>query len=559
MFSKILKNNFKFILILSFINFLYAGEFSFGDNQTYSLKSLTKQKLKLVKVGSKSHRLELEHSKLESNELFLDFENKFANDLKDNTGNYKIFKSAYTVIEGESFQGKRYASFTNKDSQIQISTDNGRLLSKTIISNPFYFSFHIMPGELEQNSNIFHKTYITNGKKYGIDCSIVSNYLEVIFHNFFYFNSKLTYTYKLKSQNPLPSKKWTNIFISLEPITGLVRLYENGKETDRFFAFNSKEDRTPLLVGFHPNDTNPLIIGKSFYGKLDNFMIGYGTFEDIQVLTIPYQEVKYLEEYKFPSHTKGIGISKVLKTPYSFSIPHRLSYVANVPDGTSLEILYRFSELPFEETDSKPIWKHYDPKTFIEEKNTYFQFFQWKVIMKSNYSGNLTPSLSNLTLQYTESKPPSQPFGLKVSSYDHENLKLCLTWNSNHERDVINGGGYLIHYGVSPERMVSTLEVDSNLNKITGLNQNENLTEKYNSLTYCIDNSIIQLNSERRKEKNLLFFRNGITYYFKITAYNNKYPWNQILDKNYLVGLDQKSIPSEAIHFTFRSKANESN
>lgn len=559
MFQRSLRRCFKILFAFAFLNFIYAGEFSFGDGQTYSLNSLIKQKLKVSKTGSKSHQLELVRSQFSSNEFFLDFENKVSSDLKDKTGNYIVSRAAYTVVEGESFQGKRYASFTNKDSQILISTDNARLLSKKIISDSFYFSFHIMPGELEQNSNIFHKTYITNGKKYGIDCSIVSNYLEVTFHNFFYFNSKLTYTYKLKSQNPLPSKKWTHIFISLEPINGLVKLYENGKETDRFLALNNKEDKTPLLVGFHPNDTNPLIIGKSFYGSLDNFMIGYGSFEDVQQLTIPYPEVKYIEEYKFPAHSKGTAISKVLKTPYSFSIPYQLSYTANIPEGTSLEILYRFSELPFEETDTEPSWKHYDPKTFVDEKNTYFQFFQWKVIMKSNYSGSLTPTLSNFTLKYKESKPPSKPFGLKVSHYDHDNLKVCLSWNSNHEIDVINGGGYLIHYGVSPERMVSTLEVDSNLNKITGLNQNESLSEKYNSLNFCIDNSVIEINAERRREKNLLFLRNGITYYFKVTAYNNKYPWNKVLDKNDLVGFDQKSIPSDVVHFTFRSKANESN
>ncbi|MCX7999008.1 MAG: hypothetical protein N3A69_08680, partial [Leptospiraceae bacterium] len=251
--------------------------------------------------------------------------------------------------------------------------------------------------------------------------------------------------------------------------------------------------------------------------------------------------------------------SKVLKTRYSHSLPYSLDFKANIPEGTSLEVLYRFSDLPFEERDSEPEWRHYDSKNFIDERKNYFQFFQWKVIMKSDYSGNLTPTLSQFSLRYKESLPPSKPFGLRVSSYDHESLKICLSWNSNHEIDVTNGGGYLIHYGVSPERMVSTLEIDGKLNKITGLTEGEKLDSKYNSLSQCIDNQLIQLNAERKTDKNLLFFRNGITYYFRVSAYNNKYPWSSIQEKVYPVGFDQKSPVSEPVHFTFRSKANETN
>jgi len=543
--------------LFSFYVYLFSQEISFGEGGKYPLSTLIKHKTSVTKVGSHSYRLELVRSKIDASELFLDFENLKSSELKDKKNNYPILYSLYTVTEGESHQGKRYASFTTRDSQIQIATNNSRLLSQKIISEPFYFSFHIMPGELEQNSNIFYKTYITGSKKYGIECNIIRNSLEVTFHNFFYYNSKDTRTYKLRSPNSIRSKEWTHIFISVEPITGYVRLYENGVETAQFQALYSEIDKTPLIVGFHPNDTNPLIIGRAFYGKLDNFMIGKGLFEEVQNLSLPYNSVFYNPNIKFASHARGYAISRVLSTRYSHSIPSSIHYKMDLPEGTLGEVLYRFSDKPFEENSNEISWQSYDPKLFLEQtKNLYFQYFQWKVILRADYSGKFTPSLSSFSLKYKESKPPAKPFGLRVTSYDHNTLKVCLSWNSNHERDVINGGGYFIHYGVSPNEMIATLEVDESLSKIQGIKHSEDIKQKYNSLEQCVTNELIQINAERKKEKNLLFLRHGLTYYFKISAYNDKYPWG-VYDENFLVGYDQKSELSTPVSFTFKTQPSE--
>ena len=74
------------------------------------------------------------------------------------------------------------------------------------------------------------------------------------------------------------------------------------------------------------------------------------------------------------------------------------------------------------------------------------------------------------------------------------------------------------------------------------------LTTNYKSLKQCIDNDLISLNALNRKDKNLLVFKPGITYYFKISACNSSY--------NELNGLDQKSMPSSPISFTFKNELN---
>ncbi|MBL0265951.1 MAG: hypothetical protein IPQ05_19335 [Leptospiraceae bacterium] len=83
---------------------------------------------------------------------------------------------------------------------------------------------------------------------------------------------------------------------------------------------------------------------------------------------------------------------------------------------------------------------------------------------------------------------------------------------------------------------------------ITGLEEGQELTKSYKSLKQCVDNDLITLNALNRKDKNLLHFKPGLTYYFKLTACNKNY--------NEKTGLDQKSVPSNTVLFTFKNDTN---
>jgi hypothetical protein len=565
-FPKPNSNPKKYLSILLFLFPLLGimgGEISYGADSTYSLYDLKRSKLSVSKVGAKEERLELSKAKFKSTELLLDFENKKSSDLRDKNNNYDVRESVYTPIEGESPFGKRYASFTTKESQLRIYSGAGKILNESVISVPMYISFYIMPGDLEQSSNVFSKSYLTGGKKYGIECKIINNKIEVAFHNFFSYSESETKSYYLQSPDKITSKVWSHIMITLEPTEGTARLYENAKLKTSFKALRSPTDTTPLLSGFHVNDTNPLVIGKDFYGKLDNFMIGKGSIPDIAKMNIPYHDVLFDEDVKVANQSRGSAISRVLRTKYSYSQPIKIEYKSYQPPGTHLEIHYRYSDEPFEEEGSYPEWNSYDPDTFQKkEKDSYFNYFQWKVVMRSNHSGETSPALTSFNLIYKDSIPPNPPYGLKVTSVDHDNKKVCFQWNSNHESDVIDGGGYIIHYGVSPDRMASTIQTGEGGRIITGISETEESSEtqklkvkkNYRKLGFCFNNELIRFNAESTKDKNLLYFKAGITYYFKLTAFNNKFPF---MKDQKSVGQDQKSLPSSPVMVTFRLETNE--
>ena len=532
---------------------IQSSEFKFGSDSDHKFQGLKKNKVIVVKTGVNDFRLELAKNKHKSAELFLDFENKNSSDLKDLNGNYEINDSLYSVSEGKTMYGKRYASFTTRESQIRIRSNPTRLLSKTVISEPFYFSFFIMPGEVEQSSTIFSKTYITGAKKYGIECKVANSRTEFVFHNLFSYRKGETRSFTLSSSDRLKSKVWTHITITYDPQSGEGKLFEDGVEKSEFHAVLSSAEPTALLAGFHPNDTSYLVIGKGFYGKLDNFLIGRGELPDVSKMTQPYDKVDYNENIQFVNHTKGYAVSKVMKTENSKAVPLELVYKTNVPEGTHLEILYRFSEEPFSEEDKEPVWTHYDPETFkAGAEASPFQFFQWKAILRSDYSGKKTPSLTSLTLKYRKTVPPSQTFGLKLAKTDNSEMRVCFTWNSNHEENVKNGGGYLLHYGVSPEKMAGTIALDKFGSKINGLENGQTLQDKYTALSFCLDNDTILYNAERHKDRNMLLLKRGITYYVKISAYNSSFPIHSVFNGS-KIGADQKSRLSSPVTFTFKS------
>ncbi|MBL0265950.1 MAG: hypothetical protein IPQ05_19330 [Leptospiraceae bacterium] len=176
-------------------------------------------------------------------------------------------------------------------------------------------------------------------------------------------------------------------------------------------------------------------------------------------MTEPYRAVAYDDTIKFANQFKGIAFSPVLQTKNSFSKLLSIDPDATKPAGTQLEVHFRISNSFFTEDDSEIEWM--DAADIKKAMEKDFKYLQWKLILRSDYSGKFTPSLNTIRFRYVESLPPNAPAGLKVVENENNPLGVCLKWTSNHEDNVRNGGRYLIHYGVSPERMVGTLTVRS--------------------------------------------------------------------------------------------------
>ncbi|EMG11900.1 concanavalin A-like lectin/glucanases family protein [Leptospira interrogans serovar Grippotyphosa str. LT2186] len=465
------------------LTILFFYPFSlFTETKTFPLDDLQKNGLELSGNNSENKVLKLQtKNRSFGSELYLDFESGNPSDLKDASGNYKILMSSYLPDSENVFHSKRSARFSGKRTGIKIAHSYSGLLTSKDLTKEFYISFSFLPGTVEKDATLISKLYETSGNSYGWDLKIADDRLKAGFYSFFETEEKRFLSLYLTSNTTLKKNQWNRVLLYFNPNDREIVLYLNGKESARA-AVPASQNLT--RIGFHADDTTSFRIASSYYGWMENFSVFPGkpnpSSEDTSFPGQNFDSETHTSESKF-----GIGISPVYKSKYSSSFLEEVQLKAVVPTSSALELYLRVSPVPFTPNSESPAWigvdlrklenskidslepdiyripLKYSLKKFLgitEDKTDLlpFRYYQWRVKFKSDPSGNKTPELKNISLTFRETNPPVRPLGLKVAEngVDDSGPSICLNWKSNPEKDVINGGGYFIHYGIHPDRMV---------------------------------------------------------------------------------------------------------
>ncbi|EQA35068.1 hypothetical protein LEP1GSC047_1176 [Leptospira inadai serovar Lyme str. 10] len=623
---KITRSYSKFSLLSLF--FLFGFTVLQSETNSFSLSSFLLKDLRLQKSESGNNFIELSpRDRKQGAELFFDFEEEEASDLQDKTGGYRVLSSSYLVDPTRAHTGKRSARFAGKRSGIKISGRTKGMLTSHELKEEFYISLFLLPGTLDKEAVLLTRSLYTRGKKFGWDLKIKDEIPILELSNFFQKEDKSFTSLKLVGRQRISRSKWNHLVVHFRPVQREVILYINGKEAERI-GVPLKESIT--RIGFHPEDTTPFVIGENFYGWLDDFLVAKGS-PDLDALSTPYEGQMY-DNSSFTAETKfGTAISPIYKTRYTNSTPETLILKAKVPKSSVLEFYFRSSPQIFARSADSPSWKTIDLRKLEEYKEedlsregmeeetahprffTYripldkiwngkipsFKYYQTKAKFKADADGKISPELEGIIFTYKETLPPVKPMGLKVAYSDDDypeanGPRVCLSWIPNPEREVRGkSGGYVIHYGVGPNRMVGIIKgthkdlaqgkapvlsikgrekhpVSEYLDPIIGDDsscpkQTENGSQR---LCQCIDNRLISLNAESPDEnqeeakptgkskkkkasrdpydKKLLFLQKGLTFYFKVGAYNSFY--------DPVTGFDQISPLSEAVEVYFLSE-----
>ena len=527
----------KLLFISLFSAAAYAAEFNLKPSADFFLDGISIQKDKYGNIF-----FSLREKIFSDTELFLDFENSDSDDLREHSGNYRIARSSYTPADQNSPDGKYHASFAGKTSSIIIPAYQSQLLGSSIFKSDFFVSFYIYTN---RDGVIMKKIYYSRGNKYGMVIERKNGFIQVRLINMV-SESGQTRSFTITGNKKLPENKWELVTFYLDPGGKLVLYHGESMTAYREIRYNNA-----FSIGYHPNDTTPMKIGGEYYGFLDRILVKRGR-PDLSELTRSYNTVS---TGILPSQDYGVIKSEVHRTEFSNSIPRSFRIRETVPTGSSIEHYVRFSNSAFSMHSEEIPWINHNA---FEKKSAKirFKYFQWMAKIKPDPEGLESPRLSEATLSYQLHKPPARPSGIKILSASEESLSICLGWISNHEKDVQqcrtdsnnvrHCGGYMIHYGFTRDKMAGILAIDKNGNNITGLEQDKKLTDSYRSLNLCIDNGLITKNAELHQNQDIPVFRKGLTYYFKITAYNNRY--------NTIDSKDQKSIPSKTVFHTFRSR-----
>ncbi|XDD50029.1 glucanase [Leptospira sp. WS92.C1] len=565
----------------------------FSETKILPLGDLQKNGLELS-GEDQSLKIKIKERNSGSN-LYLNFDSGDPSSLRDLSGNYKVLSSAYLPDSENVFHAKRSARFSGKRTGIRIAHSNTGVLTSKDLTEEFFIGFTILPGTVEKDATLVSKLYETSGNTFGWDLKIADDKLKAGFYSFFETEEKRYLSLQLTSNTTLKKNQWNRILLYFNPAEREIVLYLNGKEAARA---SIPANKNLTRIGFHPEDTTSFRIASSYYGWMENFGVFKGK-PDPSAEDVPYPKQEFDPETHTSDSKFGIGVSPVYKSKYSSSFLEEIQLKASVPQSSAMELYLRVSPTPFHIASEFPAWigvdirklesykiDSLDPNIYrVPLKNSVkkflglnenkedllpFRYYQWRIKLKPDPAGNHSPELKNISLTFRETNPPVRPLGLKVveNSVDDEGSAVCLNWKSNPERDVIHGGGYFIHYGIHPDRMVGIIRgtfsetaiapdkknrpkhpASDYLDPITGLPAGKtanNIQEYYNKLSACVDNRIISLNSEILLEKNQLFFKKGTTYFFRISAYNKFY--------HSQTGKDQISSLSDPVEVYFLSE-----
>ncbi|TGK87826.1 concanavalin A-like lectin/glucanase [Leptospira noumeaensis] len=492
-------------------------------------------------------------------ELFFDFEGEVSEPQITEAGfpfkskSITVVSSSYLTDDQTYFFGKRSAYFSGRRNQIHLSVSGNSLFGTH--PDPFTISIPVRLGEQGAGSVILDRTVYVKGKKYGISLELNESKPTLQVNNLLQKSDGRTASFILESPVKLKRKTWEVISLYFDTLNHKYIMYQNGIETAEYE--NNQADT--LGFGFPENDSTPLVLGKSFYGNLDGFHIHKG---EPEVEYTKFESVRYDDETKIGYMEGNTALSPVLETKYSNSSLTRIQWKTEQPRDTMLELYFRGTNEKFVESNLNLPWTRIKSLEKDLPKNK-FKYYQWKLWFRPDPMGKSVPTVQSLSFDYTEQTPPDVPTRFRLDTNPTEGKSVCFLWNSNHEKEVQNGGGYIIHYGLTPTRMLGSVFVKKDKNgALSKLDGNEE-DSSFRNKRFCVNEETLvnniyipegELESPEyrpiadqvdisRKEKRGLLFQPGLTYYFRISAYNRYLnEWDS---------KDQKSPLSPPISFSF--------
>jgi len=497
----------------------------------------------------------------------LDFEGEVSNPevtsvpLTNKSKTISILSSSYIIDPKYSIFGNKSAYFSGKRNQIHLNVSGSRFFNSSPES--FTITIPLLISEQGASSIVMDKTVFIKGKKFGFSLEIEENKLVFYANNLIQKEDGSQISTVLRAPNQIPRKDWHIISIHFDTIQNKILLFQNGYQTAAYQA----QGEDIIGIGFPESDSTNLILAKSYFGNIDGFHIHQGKpFESKEFSK--YNRVKYSDETKRVSHEGSYVLSPIYSTKFSYSEISKIKFDIDKPTDTDVALYFRGSNQKFGESEEKgPKWNRIELSLKDLSALPKFKFYQWKVWLRSDPQGKQAPTLYGLNFLVKELNPPDAPTNFRVSPMPNDTKGVCFNWNSNHEREVQDHGGYMIFYGVEPDRMIGTLFVKSENGKLTSINGKSEGSD-YKNLKYCANEDILITNIyitdedektlpkslsnpsfSSRKEKQGALFQFGITYYFKIAAYNKYFDeWE---------GRDQKSKLSAPISFSFPNEVTQ--
>ena len=280
-----------------------------------------------------------------------------------------------------------------------------------------------------------------------MNCSFNKGHLEWNFTNFFEGYAEETVT--LAGSTKIIPDVWAHHAVTYDCETGILEYLVNGVTEDIIYiTSNGKESGQIYLV--YLGEESELQFCKEYTGKID----------EIRILRRPYSE----PDYQSAENAGKIGRmlyapkgGRFITKPIVVSTGSQLTrFVAEMAVPSQTEVCYyvRSGDNYFNWSSTYPEWK---PVVSGEEiKDVKGMYFQIACDLYPDGNGSVSPSITQINLEFEELPLPNPPFTVKAQA---GNGSVTLSWSCSVDNTT---GGYYIYYGTRPGEYLGRFAAEGN-------------------------------------------------------------------------------------------------
>lgn len=384
----------------------------------------------------------------ETTDFLIDFENA-ENPIAD--GDYKIIEN--NLKSSNQTKNGKAAGLSRNIGGLILSGNPGSFFGSEGLMGSFSIEFWLYPSIVENGENIINWESSKNEKGQLVyqllNGSFNQGHLEWTLSNFFnYYISPNGHTdVVLKGSSKIIPDTWTYHALSYDCETGLLEYMVNGVTEDLIYiTSNGREDGEVCLVVL--GTPSNLEFCNEYTGKID----------DIRLVRRPYETPDYqsAENAGKLDHVQyltkgGRFVSKPIMVSTG-SILNSLTAEMSVPSQTAVCYYVRSGENFFGWTDTYPEWKPVESgEKLTDVKGSYFQV---AAELMPDGDGSVTPTITEIVLDFTELPEPLPPFVVKAVA---GNGSVTVSWNYSVDDTA---GGYYLYYGTRPGEYLGRMAIE---------------------------------------------------------------------------------------------------
>ena len=384
----------------------------------------------------------------EQTDLLIDFENP-ANPISD--GNYRINRNSLRTSNQTKME--KLAGLSRAPGGLSLTGGSGTVFGTEGLGGSVSLEFWLCPSVAENGETIFkwESSKIAGGRLVYqvLNASFNKGHIEWTISNLFEsdVDPNKSRDIILRGTSTIVPDTWSSHALSYNSETGLLEYVVNGvTEALVYMTSNGREDGEIELIQL--GTPSEVVFCPDYTGKID----------DIRIVRRPYS----VQSFQSAENAGAIGHVHYVPNGGSFitkpimvstgSKLNSLNAEMYVPEQTAVLFFVRSGENYYNWTDDYPEWKPVENGADISGVTGLY--FQVAAELYPDGSGEHTPSITQIKLDYYELPEPVPPFVVNAVA---GNGTVTVSWNYSVDDTA---GGYYLYYGTRPGEYLGRVAVE---------------------------------------------------------------------------------------------------